>query len=125
MMTVKKLRQKHADIKTVKHLSKWYMKLPAIENQKSYNRKANCAKHLLGYFGKMHVSQVEADDTETYREHRKGQGAADATVNLEIGILSAMYHLAVKRKKIPLDSMPGEFVKGKNHLGARSLGTNT
>lgn len=41
---------------------------------------------------------------------RKGQGAMDGTVNLEISYLSAMYHAAIRRKKIPRDAMPGEFV---------------
>ena len=57
---------------------------------------------------------------ELYREHRRNQGAAHGTVDLEIGLLRAMYHLALKRKMIQPDAMPGEFVQ-RNETNPRRI----
>ena len=42
------------------------------------------------------------------------------TIDLEIAVLSAMFHLALKQKKIQADTMPGEFDK-KNEVNPRPL----
>jgi hypothetical protein len=93
------LKVKRIEFKTFTNLSNWYMTLPGIQEQKIYNRKVSCAAHLIEYFGKKPINQIEGDEQEYYREFRKGQGAMDGTIDLEIELLSAMYHLAVKRKK--------------------------
>ena len=94
------LKVKKVEFRKVKDLSNWYMMLPSIQQQKIYPRKISLATHLLRYFGSKPVNRVEADDQEKYREYRKAQGAMDGTIDLEIELLSAMYHLALKRKKI-------------------------
>ncbi len=104
------MKTKKAEFKTVLDMSNWYMQLPSTQQQKSYVRKTQACRHLLNYFGKMRVNQVEADDLERYRVFRKGQGAASGTVDLEVAVFSAMYHLAQRRKKIYADAMPGEFL---------------
>jgi integrase len=104
------LRVKKTEFKTVLDMANWYMTLPTVQQQKSYQRKVGACAHVKEYFGKRGINQVEGDQMERYREHRKGQGALDGTVNLELSILRAMYNLARKRKKIDADSMPGEFV---------------
>ena len=118
------LKVKKVELKKIKELSNWYMTLPSIQQQKIYERKTSLAANLLKYFGNKAVNQVEADDQERYRIHRKGQGAMDGTVDLEIQLLSAMYHLALKRKKINADAMPGEFVK-KNKTNPRRVITDS
>lgn len=107
------LKVKRSELRTVKDLSNWYMTLPTIQEQKSYYRKTNACGHLLEYFENKPVNQVEGDDQERYREYRKKQGAAEGTIDNEILILSAMYHMAKKRKKIHADAMPGEFIQKK------------
>jgi integrase len=104
------LKVRRAEFKTVQDLSNWYMELPTVQQQAGYQRKVIACSHLLKFFGRMALVQVEADDLERYREARKSKGAADGTVNVELAALSAMYHLARKRKKIPSEFMPGEFV---------------
>jgi hypothetical protein len=52
----------------------------------------------------------KGNDQEKYRAWREGQGAACASIDLEIGVLSAMYHEARKCKKISGDTVPGQFV---------------
>lgn len=108
------LKVKKIELRKVKDLSNWYMTLPSIQQQKIYPRKISLAAHLLNYFGSKAVNRVEADDQEKYRTYRKGQGAMDGTIDLEIELLSAMYNLALKRKKINADAMPGEFVQYNN-----------
>ncbi len=104
------LKVKRTEFRTIQDLSNWYMELPTVQQQAAYQRKVIACSHLLKYLGRMALAQVEADDLERYREARKSKGAADGTVNVELAALSAMYNLAKKRKKIPAEFMPGEFV---------------
>jgi len=115
------LRVKKIEFKTVKDLANWYMTLPSTQELKSYNRKLSLCAHLLKYFGNRQINQVEGDDQEHYREYRRGQGAKDGTIDLEIGLLSTIYHSALKKKKINADSMPGEFVLKCNSVPRRSV----
>ncbi len=117
------LSQKRFTILVDSFLVLWYMTLPTVQQQKSYCRKTFSSKHLLGYFAKMPVGQVEADDMERYRERRRSEGAADGTIDLEVSLLRRMYNLARKRKKIPFDAVPGEFVM-KNETNPRRLITD-
>ncbi len=105
------VKVKRVQFKRVQDLANWYMTLPAVQEKKSYNRSVIAVGHLLKYFGKKPLSGVDADEQERYREHRTGQGAADATINLEISMLSAIFKLALKRKKILAEMMPGEFIR--------------
>jgi integrase len=115
------LKVKKVKLIKVIDLSNWYMTLPMIQEQKIYQRKLSACANLMKYFGSKRVNQLEADDQERYRIHRKAQGAMDGTVDLEIQLLSAMYHLALKRKKINVEAMPGEFVKKGNFNPRRIL----
>lgn len=116
------MKVKKVELRKVRDLSNWYMTLPSIQQQKIYPRKITLAANLLKYFGNKAVNRVEADDQERYRIHRKDQGVMDGTVDLEIQLLSAMYHLAKKRKKINTEAMPGEFVK-KGYSNPRRIVT--
>ena len=114
------LTVKRMEFKTVLDMLNWYMTLPTIQEQKGYPGKIARSVHLKNYFGNKPIGQVEADDQERYRIHRKTQGAADGTVDVEIALLSHMYHLALKRKKISAEAMPGEFVT-KNESNPRRI----
>jgi integrase len=106
------LKVKRSELKTVKDLANWYMmQIPSVQQQKSYIRKTIACSHLLNFFGSIPLNKIEGDDQERYREHRKSQGIMDSTVDFEIEVLSSMYHMACKRKKVPADFLPGEFVQ--------------
>ena len=107
------LTVKKAALKTVKELSNWYMTLPSVQDLKSYDRKVDACAHILRFFGNKPVGQAEGDEQERYRQHRLQKGAMDGTINLEIKVLSTMYHTALKRKLISAEAMPGEFVQKK------------
>ncbi len=68
------------------------MQLPTVQEKKGYYRKVSAVGHLLEYFGNKPLHSAEGDDQERYRKWREGQGAACATIDFEIGALSAMYH---------------------------------
>ncbi|PQP35219.1 hypothetical protein C6A37_03650 [Desulfobacteraceae bacterium SEEP-SAG9] len=104
------LKVRRTTLKTVQDVANWYMTLPNVQAKKSFDRYAISAGHLLRYFGKRPANMVEADEQERYGELRRAQGAADATINFDIRVLSAMYHLASRRKLIPLEYLPGEFI---------------
>jgi len=104
------LRVKKARFRTLKGMANWYMQLPSVQRQKRYKRKVIACKHLLGYFGKQSMHNIESDDIEMYRKHRTDAGAAGTTVNIAVAALSTMYNAARKAKKINADMLPGEFV---------------
>ena len=105
------LKVKKVEFRTIKELANWYMQLPTVQAKKGYYRKVNAVGHLLEYFGKKPLSCAEGDDQEKYRAWRQdAKGAASGSIDLEIAVLSAMYHEARKCKKISADIMPGQFV---------------
>jgi integrase len=104
------LKVKKVEFKTIIDLSNWYMDIPSIQEQKSYWRKIYSCKHLLGFLGDKPLNRVESNEQEKYRQFRKGEGAFDGTIDLEIQLLRAMYRKAVKAKMIPADFLPGEFI---------------
>ncbi len=114
------LKVKRTEFKAFTDLANWYMTLPGVQEKKVYKRKVDCAAHLIEFFGNKPINQIEGDEQERFREFRKTQGAADGTIDLEIELLSAIFHLAVKRKKIPPDAMPGEFIQ-KNNRNPRRI----
>jgi integrase len=103
------LKVRKAEFKTVRDLSNWYMQLPKVQQLASYERKVFASVHLLNHLGSKRLVNVDADTLEQYRERRTREGAQSGTIDYEIGALSAMYHLAMKRKKIQGDLVPGEF----------------
>jgi integrase len=105
---VKKAKSK---FRTFKQLANWYTENKAVQRKKSYQRMAIAAGHLLNYFKSTPLNRIEGDEQDEYREHRKEQGVMDSTVDYEIEILRSMYRLALKRKKIHADTLPGEFVQ--------------
>ena len=103
------LKVKKAHFKNIQELSNWYMQQLSVQEKRGYWRKLFAVKHLLKYFGRKQITQADGDDQERYRGHRRSQGAADGTISVEIALLSSMFHLALKRKMISYESMPGEF----------------
>jgi hypothetical protein len=104
------LKPKKSEFKTFRELIDWYMQLPSIQKQKSYNEKVYRSVHLLKYFKDTPLHLIEVDDQERYRMKRREQGAAHGSIDLEIALMSHAYNLAVERKKIARDFLPGKFI---------------
>ena len=115
------LRVKRAEFRSLLDMANWYMQLPQVQRQKSYKRKVQACKHLLDYFGKRSIHDIQSDDIEMYRKHRTDAGAAEATVNYEVAVLSAVYTAARKAKKIRADMLPGEFVMVRDNNPRRII----
>jgi len=109
------LKIRRNPIETVGNLVDWYLSLTTVKGLKprTYLRKCQTCAQLKKYFGDYRVEEVEGDAQEDYREYRLSQGLTHGGINQEIVDLSAMYHLALKRKKILSEAMPGQFVKVK------------
>jgi integrase len=110
------LKTRRAEFRTVRELCNWYMTLPGVQKQKNYRSRIGHAKHILDYFGNLPVGSVDGTEQERYRERRGAAGAASNSINNEISLLSAMYHLALKDRKILPEQAPGRFPmeKGTN-----------
>ena len=67
------LKVKRMEVETFKELSDWYMLLPTVQEQKSYQRKIAATSHLFKYFGKRRLNQIDADEQERYREYYNPQ----------------------------------------------------
>ena len=63
------LKVKRMAFGTFKELSDWYMLLPTVQEQKSYQRKIAATSHLFKYFGKRRLNQIDADEQERYRRY--------------------------------------------------------
>jgi integrase len=105
------LRVKRSELNTFKDLSNWYMtEVPSIQRAISYTRKIHSSGHLMRHLSEKKVVEINEEVQERYRDLRRDEGAAEGTIDFEIETLSAMFHLAVRRKKIPASVMPGEFI---------------
>ena len=52
---------------------------------------------FLGHRAKLNIAAITARDIASFRDHRQSQGLAPATVNLDVGILSAAFNSALKQ----------------------------
>jgi len=108
------MQVKRSQFATFGDMMKWFMDLPSTQKKPSYERKMYAIPHLAPYFGGRFVGGIQSDDMEHYREHRKAQGAAEKTINVEIGLMSKAYNEAKQAKKIPVEAMPGKFPLVRN-----------
>jgi integrase len=121
------LKVERVKLKTFEDLSKWYLSRPQTQRLKSYQNKTILVTHLKRHFQGKALAEIEVDLLEDYRVARELEGAATYSINTEISLIRAMYRLAVKRKKIPRDLLPGEFpqVRGKKAAPPRRVITET
>gem|GEM_PF-2014465 len=115
------LKVKRDEMKTVKDLANWYMTLPSVQEQKSFQRKTAACGHLFEHLGNKLIRDIEGDEQERYREKRSQEGAASGTLDYEIEILAAIYNTARKRRKITADAMPGEFIQKRERNPRRRI----
>jgi integrase len=115
------LQMKRAKIANFQELHKWYFELPDMKAQKVYGRKVQALAHLVDYFGKRPLNAFEKDEQSRYVEFRKREGAAEGTVNVEIELLSSMFHEAIKSKQFPVSVMPGQFIRNGDSAPRRTV----
>jgi integrase len=72
--------------------------------------KRRIAMHLAPYFGNRKMADITASDARAYMALRKKEGAKQATINRELGLLKQMFNLAVPDKLLtkPKITLPNE-----------------
>jgi integrase len=69
---------------------------------------------FLGHRAKLNIAAITARDIASFRDHRQSQGLAPATVNLDVGILSAAFNSALKQGYISVNPCAAiELVKDR------------
>jgi len=68
----------------------------AMNERKSSRRLNNYIVHLTASFGKMRASAITTDKIKAYINKRREVGAANATINRELGALKRMFRLALQ-----------------------------
>src|SRR5207249_6345037 len=64
-------------------------------------------QHLLGFFGERHRAlRITTDRLERYVQTRQREGAAGATINLELGLLGRAFTLAIRAKRLGRNRRP-------------------
>jgi integrase len=75
---------------TFQELTDWYLNLKTVKKLKSHVRLKYALNNFNAVFGNMVVADIKPILLEDYQEDREGQGIADATIDMEIGIPKTM-----------------------------------
>jgi integrase len=79
---------------TFNELSKWYLNLNSVKRLSSYARYKSCISNFNGILGGHKVSAIKPIDLEDYQDTREAQGAAPATIDVELVIVGGMVRRA-------------------------------
>lgn len=103
---------KRSEFESIPEMLEWYLDLPDIKKQKSFNRKQIAANNLIEYFTDQNIKLVHTtpDTIDKYIEQRREQKVLDSTINVELSLLNNAYKLAVQKWQVHRDFVPGSFV---------------
>ena len=84
--------------KTLRELLEKYMKEHSARNKalRSHIRDKSLADHLNQYLGDCLITDISPRAISDYKVRRREEGAAPATINYELRLLSHAYNLAIK-----------------------------
>ena len=85
---------------TFKELADWYLELPDVQSLKSYRRTKSALAQFNNSFGESFVCDIKKEDLQRYQKAREGQGAAPATIDMEISIAQTMANNAFDNDKV-------------------------
>jgi integrase len=100
---------------TFNELSKWYLSLNSVRRLSSYARYKSCLSNFNGILGEHKVGTIKPIDLEDYQDTREGQGAAPATIDIELIIVGSMVRRAWDNDLVS-DRPIKAFRKVKNKL---------
>ncbi|MFC1535185.1 tyrosine-type recombinase/integrase [Thermodesulfobacteriota bacterium] len=75
---------------TYEELKNWYLKLKPVKKLASYDRIEIALNNFIKVFGNQIVGSIKPVDLEDYQDTREGQGAAPATIDMEISLVKTM-----------------------------------
>lgn len=84
--------------KTFREMMEKYMREHSERNKspKSHIRDKSLSNHLIQFFGDLTVSKISPKLVNEYKTKRRRDGAAPATVNKELNLVSHAFNLAIK-----------------------------
>jgi integrase len=85
---------------TFDELFYWYLNLKSVRKLASFDRYQQALNNFTKVFGKTYLNKLRQTDLEDYQIERKGQGAADATVDYELKIAQAAVNKAFDNDKV-------------------------
>jgi integrase len=85
---------------TFDELSYWYLNLKSVRKLVAFDRYEQALNNFSKVFGKTYLNDIRQTDLEEYQIERKGQGAADATVDYELKIAQAAANKAFDNDKV-------------------------
>ncbi|GAH03379.1 unnamed protein product, partial [marine sediment metagenome] len=108
-------------VMTFSELTAWYLELPSIKKLASYPRIKCCLTNFNAVFGNRIVGSIKPLDLENYQESREQQGAALATIDLEVVIAGGMVRKAWDNDMIDGHAVRAfKKVKNKLKIGANA-----
>lgn len=75
---------------TFQELTEWYLDLPSVRKKRSYRRDQECLANLNKALGDLAVAKITPVDLEKFQDCRENQGAASATIDMELSITKRM-----------------------------------
>jgi len=114
--------KKSPDVKTTfQDLADWYIELPKTKAKKSLDRDKRSLTHLLPFFGKSLLKDINPSLIEEYQQQRlsepsyRGHSTKPATVNRELALLRTIFRKAIANDKAENYPLKGvEFLKENN-----------
>jgi len=111
---------------TFNELTEWYLSLEKTKALASAYTVSNAIRKFNLEFGKRIISSVKLAELENYQEKRRKAGAADGTIDHEIGKTKAMINRAFDNGMISADTMRAfkavkQLVKGNADARTRVL----
>ncbi len=85
---------------TFQELTDWYLSLASIKELASYDRTEQVLRNFNAVFGQWTLGSIKQTDLEEYQISRKGQGRADASIDMEIKLAQAAVTKAFDNDKI-------------------------
>ena len=106
---------------TFSELTAWYLELASIKKLASYPRIRCCLTNFNAVFGNHVVGSIKPLDLENYQDRREEEGAAPATIDLEVVIAGSMVRKAWDNDMIDGHAVRAfKKVKNKLKIGANA-----
>jgi integrase len=90
---------------TFSKLAEWYLNLESVKRLATYERVEICLNNFNKVFGDTKLSDLCLTDLEDYQIKRDRAGKAKSTIDIEVGIASAMVNKAFDNDKVSGDTL--------------------
>jgi integrase len=90
---------------TFSKLAEWYLNLESVKKLATYERVEICLNNFNKVFGDTKLSDLCLTDLEDYQIKRERAGKAKSTIDIEVGIASAMVNKAFDNDKVSGDTL--------------------